>query len=97
MDHVLLLGDFNSKIGNYDGGITGGDLVISKSGLALRKCTQEYNLDIVNRLDVCDGKWTRVNARHSNQRSISGYVISLKSLTPSRHGGFCSGGAEKRN
>ena len=71
------------KIGNDDCGITRGDPVISKSGFALRKCTQEYNLYIVNRLDVCDGKWTRVNTRHSNQRSILDYLISSKSLTPS--------------
>ena len=80
--HVLLLGDFNAKIGSDNFGIPNGDANISRSGQLLRRLIHNCHLDILNSSTVCTGVWTRINTKNVNQKSILDYALASKSLTP---------------
>ena len=68
--YVLILGDFNAKIGNDQEGIENGDRIISKNGFLLRDMIKMQHLQLVNSAPCCVGKWTRVNACNNNEKSI---------------------------
>lgn len=80
-DHVMLLGDFNAKIGNDAEGIEGNHPVISRNGHMLRTYIQDCSLSLVNRSEVCIGLWTRENTQNPNQRSVLDYVLTSKAIT----------------
>ena len=67
--NVLLVGDFNCKVGNM---IEGNTEEISKSGKRLLKFVDKLGLKIMNRSKVCDGTWTRVEG---NKKSVLDYFI----------------------
>ena len=47
-NHLLLLGDFNAKIGNNRHGIINGEPHISRNGALLRDVIKHFNLEILN-------------------------------------------------
>ena len=58
-DSVVLLRDFNAKLGN---GIINQDAhAVSKSGKMLFSLFQEYNLCLLNSSDICHGTFTRIH------------------------------------
>ena len=81
-NHILLIGDFNAKIGNDADGIPGNHPVISRNGHLLRNTINLCNLDILNRQTVCKGLWTRVNTRNKEEKSVLDYALCTKTLTP---------------
>ena len=69
------MGDFNCKVGDA---ITGNTESISKGGKMLLKMINEENLNLVNSLKVCKGKWTwyrRFKETGHEQKSILDYFI----------------------
>ena len=68
--HLLLLGDFNCKIGNSI--IKKNTPTISKGGRLLIKMVNKYSLTVENGSDKCEGLWTRVE----RTKSVIDYVIS---------------------
>ena len=66
---LLMLGDFNCKIGES---IRENRPEVSKSGKLLQKMVKKEKLSIVNALDVCGGKWTRVEG---DSKSILDYMM----------------------
>ena len=69
-DSVILLGDFNAKLGN---GIINQDAhAISKSGKMLFSLFQKYNLCLLNSSDICQGTFTRI---HQCNRRIETSVL----------------------
>ena len=69
---VLIIGDFNCKIGNH---IQGNKDEITKGGKLLLKMVEKMELEIMNCNNVCEGKWTRVQG---NGKSVLDYVIMDK-------------------
>ena len=61
--HVLLLDDFNAKIGSDNFGIPNGDANISRSCQLLHRLIHNCHLDILNSSTVCTGIWTRINTK----------------------------------
>ena len=55
-ESTIILGDFNCKVGNY---IKNNKEEVTKGGKLLLNMIKKYNLDIVNRLECCEGLWTR--------------------------------------
>ena len=78
---IILVGDFNGKIGNDENGITNGDISITTNGRRIRSMVRTLNLDILNKHAKCEGKWTRVNTKNSNEKSIIDYAICSKTLS----------------
>ena len=78
---IILVGDFNGKIGNDENGITNGDTSITTNVKRIRSMVRTLNLDILNKHAKCEGKWTRVNTKNSNEKSIIDYVICSKTLS----------------
>ena len=72
---ILLIGDFNAKIGDSQNGIKGGDKSITRNGKLLIDLVNNCKLIIVNKTDLCKGKWTRINTKNENERSIIDYLI----------------------
>ena len=58
-DIVLLVGDFNGRMDEVDGVITG----LSSNGKLAADVINEYNLRVCNFSRYAEGKWTRVRAR----------------------------------
>ena len=69
-DHLMLMGDLNSKIEWVNGGISS----LSNNGKYLEDIVTKYNLKVLNFSDTCVGKWTHV-VRRNNQKSVLDYVI----------------------
>ena len=68
---VLMVGDFNVKIGNH---VPGNKETVSKGGRQLKKIIEKYNLNIINANEnKCKGKWTREGGEG---RSVIDYVIT---------------------
>ena len=78
---IILVGDFNGKIGNDENGITNGDISITTNGRRIRSMVRTLNLDILNKHAKCEGRWTRVNTKNSNEKSIIDYAICSKILS----------------
>ena len=78
---ILLIGDFNAKIGNGPEGIKGGDKSMTRNRKLLINLVKNCKLIIVNKTDLCKGKWTRINTKNKNERSIIDYLIVSENLT----------------
>ena len=79
-NHLLLLRDFNAKIGNDEHGIINGEPYISRNGALLRDVIKHLNLEILNN-KATEGKWTRINSNNINEISIIDYIIYNNKLT----------------
>ena len=79
-NHILLLGDFNAKIGNGEQGIPNGDPIITPNGKRLINLTNNFNLKILSKSPKCKGKWTRINSKtmHRLCTMHSGTIYKLK-------------------
>ena len=77
---IILVGDFNGKIGNDENGITNGDTSITANGRRVRSMVRTLNMDILNKHAKCEGKWTRVNTKNCNEKSIIDYAIRSKTI-----------------
>ena len=73
--YVLILGDFNAKIGKDKEGIVNGDSIISRNGVLLTDMIKMQHLQLLNYLPCCVGKWTRVNTCNSNEKFIIDYGL----------------------
>ena len=73
-DSVVLLGDFNAKLGN---GIINQDAhAMSKSGKILFSLFQKYNLCLLNSSDICQGTFTRIHECNKRiETSVLDYVF----------------------
>ena len=78
---IILVGDFNGKIGNDESGITNGDTSITTNGKRVRSMVRTLNLDILNKHAKCEGNWTRDNTKNSNEKPIINYAICLKYIS----------------
>ena len=78
--YVLILGDFNAKIGNHQKGIVNGDGIISRNGFLLRYMIKMQRLQLINCIPCCVGKWTRVNTCNNNEKSILDYGLCNSKL-----------------
>ena len=80
-DHkVLIIGDFNAKIGTGEGGIEGNHPELSISGKILKNFNERRNLYIMNNEKITKGKWTREDP--NGTKSILDYIISNEDLKP---------------
>ena len=68
-ESIILLGDFNCKIGNY---IPKNKEEITKAGKLMLKMIKRQGLKTVNGQECCEGTWTR---KEGNNKSIIDYVI----------------------
>ena len=66
---LILMGDFNCKVGNA---ISGNTDTITKGGRLLLKMLNKHNLILLNSEKCCRGTWTRIEGE---ERSILDYVI----------------------
>ena len=81
--HIILLGDFNAKIGADDIGIPGGDPTITRNGIMLRNLIQNTGLVILNSTPICEGLFTRINTQNPDERSIIDFALASPSMVPS--------------
>ena len=70
---LLLMGDFNSKVGNI---IKNNNNILSKGGRILLKLVEKQNLKIINTITKAKGTWTRVM---NSEKSVIDYIIINKS------------------
>ena len=77
---IILVGDFNGKIGNDENGITNGDTYITANGRRVRSMVRTLNMVILNKHAKCEGKWTKVNTKNCNEKSIIDYAIRSKTI-----------------
>ena len=73
--HVILLGDFNAKVGSNEKGIKNGDKIISRNGKMLLELIDHTDMVMMNATERCEGIWTRVNSQNEHERSILDYVL----------------------
>ena len=66
---VVLLGDFNCKIGKQ---ISGNRPEVTKGGKLLLKLADVNQLNILNTTDKCEGLWTRTDG---NSKSVIDYIL----------------------
>ena len=66
---ILIVGDFNCKIGEH---INGNRPDVTKGGKMLLKLVERNKLSILNSSEKCDGLWTRVEG---NKKSVLDYAI----------------------
>ena len=71
-EKIFITGDFNAKIGKC---IKGNTSEVSKSGRLLLRLVKNEEMEILNRQEACEGKWTRIQG---NKKSILDYVIVNK-------------------
>ena len=71
-ERILLIGDFNCKVGKV---IEGNEEQISKGGKLLLGMMKKQKMVLINSLDVCKGRWTRIE---KNKKSILDYVLVKK-------------------
>ena len=67
-EKILILGDFNCKVGLE---IAGNNEEVSKGGRELLKLANKQSLKIVNSQKCCSGLWTR---QQENERSVLDYI-----------------------
>ena len=66
---VLIMGDFNAKIGDA---VKGNKSEVTKSGKLLLKMAKQEYLTILNTLESCSGTWTRTEG---SSRSVLDYIL----------------------
>lgn len=67
---VLILGDFNGKIGKE---VKGNKPEITKGGTLLLKMAKQERLTILNTTEICEGLWTRTEGE---SRSVIDYILT---------------------
>ena len=73
---ILILGDFNAKIGEA---IEGNKIQVTKGGRQLLRLANKENMIILNTVkEKCKGVWTRVQ---EEKKSIIDYVLTDASST----------------
>ena len=72
MQNVLLVGDFNCKVGKT---IKENTEDVSKGGKLLLKMVSKQDLNIMNSSETCQGVWTRTDGK---KKSILDYIIVNK-------------------
>ena len=70
-DVPIILGDLNAKIENNNSTIVG----LSSNGKLLVKLLNEFDLNVLNFSDKCEGKWTH-EIRTTGEKSVLDYVLS---------------------
>ena len=75
-EDYILIGDLNAKIGREKNGIKGNNESKNEAGKALLNLEQRREGVIVNKTIKCEGKWTRVNTKNINKKSILDYVFT---------------------
>ena len=71
-EKILVVGDFNAKIGEY---IQGNKKEVSKNGEKLLEMIKQEELELLNKNDKCNGVWTRIEGIN---KSVIDYVIVAK-------------------
>ena len=73
-DSVIMVGDFNAKLGKD---VVGGDVhPMSPSGKLLFSLCNKHNLFILNSSNMCKGVFTRIhNYRNKVEKSVLEYVL----------------------
>ena len=66
---IILLGDFNCKVGNI---ISGNHEEVSKGGKILLNMVEKLDLKLINSSEICNGVWTR---KDGNKKSVLDYVL----------------------
>ena len=66
---VMVIGDFNCKVGNY---VEGNHEEVTMSGKKLLAMLENENLQLMNASDRCDGLWTR---QEGDTKSVIDYVL----------------------
>ena len=80
-DSVLLVGDFNAKLGTE---IIQGEIhQMSNNGARLNDIMEKYNLAVLNTLEICSGTFTWVKNRIPVEKSVLDYVITSQDLVSS--------------
>ena len=79
-NHVLLLGDFNAKIGNGEQDIRNGEPKITPNGKRLINLTNNFNLKILNKSPKFKDKWIRINTKNENEKSMIGDAPCTQAL-----------------
>lgn len=64
---VMIVGDLNCKVNEEDGG------VVSRGGKIMMEMARKEELSIMNEEQVCQGKWTRIEA---GKKSVLDYVLT---------------------
>ena len=67
--HILIVGDFNCRIGDR---VPGNDTMVTKGGKMLNKLMERYNLRTGNETSKCAGLWTR---SENKSRAVLDYLI----------------------
>ena len=68
-EKIIITGDFNAKIGDNEKDT-------SKAGKLLKKMALEQELLILNKLPICEGKWTRILSE--KEKSAIDYAMVLQ-------------------
>ena len=75
---VMIIGDFNAKVGCDNDGIKGNHPEISIAGKNLRNLCDRRNLSIMNNSEITEGLWTREDP--SSSKSVLDYVIANEEM-----------------
>ena len=77
-DPILMVGDFNAKLGKT---IIKGDIHdMSNNGQKLHNMIIKYNLHVINSMEICTGIFTGVNNKIIGEKSVLDYVIASDDL-----------------
>ena len=79
-DSVFLAGDFNAKLGR---GIIPNDRYdMNHNGQSLYKVITNYNLTVLNALDIYSGTFARIKNKNPDKKSVMYYTITSNDLVP---------------
>ena len=79
-EDYILIGDLNAKIGCKQNGIKGNKEEQNEAGKSLLNIEQTTQGVIVNKTLKCKGKWTRINTKNIEEKSILDYVMTNQSV-----------------
>ena len=79
-EDYILIRDLNLKIGNKENGIKDNNEGINEAGKAFLNLEEKTKATIVNKSEKCKGKWTRINTKNENEKSILDYVMTNESV-----------------
>ena len=79
-NHIVLLGDFNTKIGAGDHVLPSGDPKLAPNKKRLINLTNDVNLKIINKSPKCKSKWTIINTKNVKKKSIIDYALCTQAL-----------------
>ena len=84
---VILIGDFNAKVGNETGGIKGNHPEITSSGKILQSMNERRNLTLMNNQSLTEGIWTREDP--NGKKTVLDYVISNEMKKNRNYQNYC--------